>query len=164
MGFNSSKEKGKDQDDKHSLDDQIDIHPVSQSFDPPHLIEIEPAAHPVQFVVHVIGWYGIVTKEPEHALDVALTFEPPDRATFAALDLAYEAARRGGTAPAVYNAADEIAVEAFLQQRLGFLGIPEVLERTMDAIDATTPSCVDDVLAADREARGVAASMIAGSC
>lgn len=93
-----------------------------------------------------------------------LTFEEPDRKNFPALDIAYEAGRVGGSAPAVMNAADEIAVEAFLQGRLGFLGIPEMVSRTIESVEWRQPESVDDVVAVDREAREVAASLIASVC
>jgi 1-deoxy-D-xylulose-5-phosphate reductoisomerase len=93
-----------------------------------------------------------------------LTFEEPDRKTFPALDLAYEAGRRGGSAPAVINAADEMAVEAFLQGRLGFTGIGEVLERALDEVPWRELETVDQVLEVDREARELAAGLISGMC
>jgi 1-deoxy-D-xylulose-5-phosphate reductoisomerase len=91
-----------------------------------------------------------------------LTFEEPDRTTFPALDIAYGAGRAGGSAPAVMNAADEIAVEAFLEGRLGFLAISDVVERTIATMEWSEPTTVDDVVAVDQEARIVAASLIAG--
>jgi 1-deoxy-D-xylulose-5-phosphate reductoisomerase len=94
----------------------------------------------------------------------SLEFQPVDRATFRALDLAYEAGRRGGLAPCVFNAADEIAVQAFLDGRLGFLGIAELIERTLDATPADQPESVDHVLAVDAEARSTAAALVAGAC
>lgn len=93
-----------------------------------------------------------------------LTFEEPDRALFPALDLAYEAGRVGGSAPAVLNAADEVAVESFLQGRLGFLGISDVVGRTLEDVSWRPLREVDDVVEADREARGVARSYIASVC
>jgi 1-deoxy-D-xylulose-5-phosphate reductoisomerase len=93
-----------------------------------------------------------------------LTFEEPDREAFPAIDIAYEAGRSGGSAPAVMNAADEMAVEAFLQRRLGFLGIPDVVARTLETVDWRELSTVEDVVAVDREARAVASSLIAGVC
>lgn len=93
-----------------------------------------------------------------------LTFEAPDRDVFAAIDIAYEVGRAGGSAPAVMNAADEIAVEAFLQGRLGFLGIADVVARTIDAVEWRSVETVDDVVEADSEARSVAAGMVAGVC
>lgn len=93
-----------------------------------------------------------------------LTFEEPDRENFPALDIAFEAGRQGGSTPAVMNAADEIAVEAFLHGRLGFLGIPEMVSRTIDSVEWRRPETVDDVVQVDREAREVAASLIASVC
>lgn len=104
------------------------------------------------------------TESPFAFAGLSLTFEEPDLESFPALGLAYEAGRAGGTMPAVFNAADEIAVEAFLQGRLGFLGISEVIGRTMGSMAVAVPGSVDDVIAADREARGIAASLISGSC
>lgn len=95
---------------------------------------------------------------------VELTFEEPDRDTFGAIDIAYAAGREGGSAPAVMNAADEIAVEGFLQGRLGFLGITDVVRRTLDEVEWREVETVDDVLTADAEARSVAAGLIAGVC
>lgn len=107
---------------------------------------------------------GPLLVEPLRLPGTSLTFEAPDRATFRALDLAYEAGRRGGTAPAVFNAADEVAVSAFLAGRLGFLGIAEVIERTLAAVGDGDATTVEGVLAADREARETAASLLGGGC
>jgi len=93
-----------------------------------------------------------------------LSFEAPDREVFPAIDIAYEAGRAGGSAPAVMNAADEIAVEAFLQGRLGFLGISDVVGRVIEAVEWRELETVDDVVAVDAEARSVAAGTIAGVC
>ena len=75
-----------------------------------------------------------------------------------------EAGRRDGAAPAVFNAADEVAVEAFLQGRLGFTGISRVIEGTMEAIPNVELSELDDVIEVDRKARAAAAALIAGAC
>lgn len=93
-----------------------------------------------------------------------LSFFEPDRATFPALDLAYQVGRTGGSAPAVFNAADEIAVEAFLDGRLPFLGIVELIERTLSKIPTVELSSVPDVLAIDAEARAVASQLLSGAC
>jgi 1-deoxy-D-xylulose-5-phosphate reductoisomerase len=85
-----------------------------------------------------------------------LTFEPVDRATFRALDLAEAAGRRRGTWPAVLNAANEVAVAAFFDGRLPFLDIAGVVEAALDAwggADPGPPRDLDDVLAADAWAR-----------
>jgi 1-deoxy-D-xylulose-5-phosphate reductoisomerase len=103
-----------------------------------------------------------------------LTFEPADRETFRALDLAAEAGRRHGTHPAVLNAANEQAVAAFLDGRLGFLAIAEVVEAVLDAHAdevgsaaggdrAPSPPRLEDVLDADAWARRVADEHIAAA-
>jgi len=95
-----------------------------------------------------------------HLADRPLEFYTPDRNTFPALDLAFAAGRLGGSAPAVLNAADEIAVEAFLDGRIGFLGIVRIVERTLEAFPHREFETVADVLAADGEARLLALSMV----
>jgi 1-deoxy-D-xylulose-5-phosphate reductoisomerase len=89
-----------------------------------------------------------------------LDFESPDTETFQCLALAYEAGRAGGTAPAALSAANEIAVEAFLAGQIRWRGIAEVCKHALDRHDAGEPSTVDDVIAADSEARRVAAEHV----
>jgi 1-deoxy-D-xylulose-5-phosphate reductoisomerase len=84
------------------------------------------------------------------------TFEAPDRERFPCLDLAYRALAEGGSAPAALNAADEVAVEAFLERRIGFGRIPEVLRAVLDEIGGRRANCIDDILEADRAARRIA--------
>jgi 1-deoxy-D-xylulose-5-phosphate reductoisomerase len=97
---------------------------------------------------------------PIAALDLvqvgALTFEPVDLEAFPCLRLAREAAQVGGTAPCVLNAANEIAVHAFLAGRLSFLGIAEVIERTLDVLPGAPIRAFESLYEADREARRVA--------
>jgi 1-deoxy-D-xylulose-5-phosphate reductoisomerase len=102
--------------------------------------------------------------EPFELAGKTLTFHEPDRDAFPALDIVVEAGRRGGSSPAVVNAADEIAVAAFLTGRLGLLGIATVLEHTLEKVPSRPVHTVDDVLAADEEARETASAMIGGSC
>ncbi|MBA2636652.1 MAG: 1-deoxy-D-xylulose-5-phosphate reductoisomerase, partial [Solirubrobacterales bacterium] len=94
---------------------------------------------------------------PVPRLDLAalgsLTFEAPDTESFPCLRLAREAAVEGGTTPCVLNAANEIAVEAFLGGRLSFLGIPEVIERALHELPHTPVRHFSDLFQADREAR-----------
>jgi 1-deoxy-D-xylulose-5-phosphate reductoisomerase len=82
-----------------------------------------------------------------------LDFEAPDLGTFACLGLALEAGRAGGTAPCVLNAADEVAVAAFLQGRIGFTAIPAVIERVLAAMPPVQPTHFEDLFAVDAEAR-----------
>jgi 1-deoxy-D-xylulose-5-phosphate reductoisomerase len=86
----------------------------------------------------------------------SLTFEPVDLDAFPCLRLAREAARAGGTAPCVLNAANEIAVHAFLAGRLPFLAIAEVIERTLNALPGVPVRSFESLYEADREARDVA--------
>ncbi len=85
-----------------------------------------------------------------------LTFEPPDLGTFRCLELAFSAARRGGTAPAALSAANEVAVEAFLDGRLRWPRIAEGVEEVLDEVPAGRAGTLDDVLEADRAAREAA--------
>ncbi|HEY5142441.1 MAG TPA: 1-deoxy-D-xylulose-5-phosphate reductoisomerase [Solirubrobacteraceae bacterium] len=101
---------------------------------------------------------------PVPALDLAqvgaLTFEPVDIETFACLRLARAAAVAGGTAPCVLNAANEVAVHAFLAGRLPFLGIAEVIEATLERVPAVTVRAFDTLYEADRLARECAAEQL----
>ncbi|MCA1830077.1 MAG: 1-deoxy-D-xylulose-5-phosphate reductoisomerase, partial [Actinobacteria bacterium] len=86
----------------------------------------------------------------------SLDFEPVDHETFPAIGLAYEAARRGSTNPCVLNAANEEAVQAFLDGRIGYLDIMTIVERALDAHEAAGALTLDAVLEAERWARAVA--------
>jgi len=92
-----------------------------------------------------------------------LEFEQPDRATFRCLDLAYSAGRAGDLAPAWLNAANEVAVAAFLDGRVTWSAIGEVVQSSLDRYDAgpAAERTVDDVLAADAAARRVAVGVVA---
>jgi len=91
-----------------------------------------------------------------------LTFEAPDAGTFACLRLAREAGEAGGTAPCVLNAADEVAVRAFLDERIPFTGIPEVVERTLEAMPAEPVRHFEDLFECDDAAREHAGGLIEG--
>ena len=105
---------------------------------------------------YALGWPDRVAT-PFGALDwsgtLSLTFEPPDRTVFRCIDLAYEAGRRGGSAPAWLSAANEVAVEAFLGNGLPWGGIADVVAETMAGWVDDQVDEVDAVLAADAEAR-----------
>jgi 1-deoxy-D-xylulose-5-phosphate reductoisomerase len=91
-----------------------------------------------------------------------LDFERPDLATFRCLPLAYEAGRRGGTAPAWLNAANEVAVAAFLDEKIAWSAIPDVLDAVLSRHDGSVPEDVDAVIAADARARALAGELIEG--
>jgi 1-deoxy-D-xylulose-5-phosphate reductoisomerase len=89
-----------------------------------------------------------------------LDFEQPDLARFPCLRLAFEAAAKGGTHCIALNAADEIAVAAFLERRIPFTGIPRTIERVLAATPEAHPTTIAEVLAADREARERARALL----
>jgi 1-deoxy-D-xylulose-5-phosphate reductoisomerase len=89
-----------------------------------------------------------------------LAFEPPDHARFPSLGLARAAARAGGTAPAVLNAANEVAVQAFLDRRLNFTGIAAVIDKVLQHLDSSPVKALGDVLDADAAARRLATALI----
>ena len=97
---------------------------------------------------------------PDFAAIGTLSFQPPDYDKFPCLKLAFEACRTGGTLPAVMNAANEVAVEAFLSGRLSFMGIAHTIEKTMDRHQNTTEPSLEEILAADHWARQEAENQI----
>ena len=115
-------------------------------------------------IAHTLAWPGRMAS-PSARLDLAqigsLTFEAPDPERFPALRLAREALRAGGSAPAVLNAANEVAVQSFLTENIGFLDITAVVERTLERLPAAPIYALDDVVEADTEARAVASECVA---
>jgi 1-deoxy-D-xylulose-5-phosphate reductoisomerase len=101
---------------------------------------------------------------PVTPLDLAqvgeLTFEPVDLDAFPCLRIAEQAARRGGTAPCILNAANEVAVHAFLEGRLRFLEISEVIEQTLEDLDSEPIRSFESLYEADRQARGLAGDAV----
>ena len=87
----------------------------------------------------------------------SLTFEQPDTKTFRNLALAFDALRAGGNAPAILNAANEVAVARFLKDDIEFLDLPRVVEHALDHVTHQTKPTLDDLIAADADARRVAA-------
>ena len=89
-----------------------------------------------------------------------LDFEQPDFQRFPCLRLAYEAAERGGVHCIALNAADEVAVEAFLERRIPFMGIPRTIEKVLASTPEAHPATIAEVLAADRQARQMACGLL----
>jgi 1-deoxy-D-xylulose-5-phosphate reductoisomerase len=110
-------------------------------------------------IANVLAWPGRIEAGVDR-LQLAqmndLSFREPDLARFPCLALAFEAMRRGDSAPAVLNAANEVAVEQFLEGRIGFPRIPEVVRTALDRVAIRPLSDLDEVMAADREARETA--------
>jgi 1-deoxy-D-xylulose-5-phosphate reductoisomerase len=93
-----------------------------------------------------------------------LHFEPPDLERFPCLRLAYEAAEKGGAHPIALNAADEIAVQAFLERVIPFTGIPATIEQVLETTRETHPATIKEVLALDSQARELAREVLALRC
>jgi 1-deoxy-D-xylulose-5-phosphate reductoisomerase len=139
----------------------IVVHPQSLVHSLIQLIDGSTLAHlgypdmrvPISYALHFPERAPVDVPRLDLAAVGALTFEEPDPHTFACLRLALEAGRTGGTAPTVLNAADEVAVAAFLAGEIPFTGIAAVIERTLDAMPGQPVSHFDDLFAADAEAR-----------
>ena len=86
---------------------------------------------------------------------LTLEFQPPDQDRFPCLRLAFDALRLGHTAPAIFNAANEIAVSAFVEKRIGFLDIPRVIEFTLENLPILKPANIETIIETDREARRI---------
>jgi 1-deoxy-D-xylulose-5-phosphate reductoisomerase len=110
----------------------------------------------ISYALHGAASVGLPVAPLDLVQVGALTFEAVDLQAFPCLRLARDAAREGGTAPCVLNAANEIAVHAFLAERLPFLGIPEVIERTLETLGTVPVRSFESLYEADREARVVA--------
>jgi 1-deoxy-D-xylulose-5-phosphate reductoisomerase len=115
---------------------------------------------PISYALH----YPERVEVPIEPLDLGalgrLTFERPDTSTFSCLELAREAGEEGGTAPCLLNAANEVAVHAFLGRRLAFLDIPRVIEGTLEAVGTQPVRSFDDLYEADTEARELAGNLV----
>ena len=116
-------------------------------------------------IAHTLGWPERIAA-PTPRLDLAaigrLTFERPDHERFPALRLAGQALRQAGSAPTVLNAANEIAVDAFLAGRIGFLEVAAVVAAVLEACACQAVASLDDVLEVDAEARRRAGELVAG--
>src|SRR3954462_11295952 len=153
--------------------EQIDVivHPQSIVQALVHLNDGASLAHPDYPDMRVPISYALHHPErvdvPVAPLDLAaigaLTFEPVDDEAFACLRLARDAARAGGTAPCVLNAANEVAVHAFLNQRLDFLGIPAVIKETLERLPPQPVRAFESLYEADREARALADALVASA-
>lgn len=117
-------------------------------------------------IAHALAWPERIDSGVQ-SLDLAqagmLQFEPPDSVRFPCLALAREAAAQGGLAPAVLNAANEMAVAAFLEGRLNFTGIAKVIAAVMDQLPAGAATDLPSVLSIDQQARALALREIAGA-
>jgi 1-deoxy-D-xylulose-5-phosphate reductoisomerase len=113
---------------------------------------------PISYALHYPERMPVDVPKLDLAAVGSLTFEEPDPETFACLRLALEAGAAGGTAPTVLNAADEVAVAAFLEGRIPFTGIAAVIERTLEELPSRPVTHFEDLFATDAEARERAAA------
>jgi 1-deoxy-D-xylulose-5-phosphate reductoisomerase len=111
---------------------------------------------PISYALTYPDRTAVELPQLDFASGLVLEFEPVDEESFPMLGLARLAGERGGSYPCAFNAANEVAVAAFLDGRLPFLGIPEVAERTLDAADGSPAADVESLHEADREARRLA--------
>jgi 1-deoxy-D-xylulose-5-phosphate reductoisomerase len=115
---------------------------------------------PISYALHLPERVDVPVAPLDLAAVGALTFEPVDEETFACLRLAREAAVTGGTAPCVLNAANEVAVHAFLAGRLRFLDIAAVIETALERLPAQPVRAFDSLYDADHEARALAGELV----
>jgi 1-deoxy-D-xylulose-5-phosphate reductoisomerase len=152
--------------------DRIDVvvHPQSIIHALVHMNDGASLAHmgypdmrvPISYALHYPERADVPVKPLDLPALQELTFEAPDEQTFPCLRLAREAAAAGGTAPCVLNAANEMAVQAFLDGEIGFTAIAEVIERALDAHEAGPVRHFSDLYRADAEARIGARDLIEG--
>jgi 1-deoxy-D-xylulose-5-phosphate reductoisomerase len=137
------------------------VHPQSLVHSLVHLNDGASLAHlgypdmrvPISYALHFPERADVDVPQLDLAAAGELTFERPDTETFACLRLAREAGEAGGTAPCVLNAADEVAVAAFLEERIPFTGIAEVIEHVLEEMPARPVTHFEDLFATDAEAR-----------
>ncbi|MCK5241313.1 1-deoxy-D-xylulose-5-phosphate reductoisomerase [bacterium] len=137
----------------HSLVEYVDGSCLAQMSNPDMRLPIQTALTEPERIRHII-----------HPLDfqagMNLTFQPPDSKRFPCLALAYQAGKAGGAAPAVMNAANEIAVQAFLDQKLDFLGIPRTIAKVIKQYQGSKKVGLNEIMRADRWARKTAEEAI----
>jgi 1-deoxy-D-xylulose-5-phosphate reductoisomerase len=144
------------------------VHPQSIVHALVHLNDGASLAHlgypdmrvPISYALHLPERADTAVPMLDLASDGELTFEAPDLDTFACLRLAREAGAVGGTAPCVLNAADEVAVAAFLGGRIGFTEIPEVIDRCLDAVPVSPMRHFEQLFETDEAARRHAEGLV----
>jgi 1-deoxy-D-xylulose-5-phosphate reductoisomerase len=146
------------------------VHPQSIVHSLVHLNDGASLAHlgypdmkvPISYALHLPERADVDVPTLDLAEVGELSFEPPDPETFPCLRLAREAGEVGGTAPCVLNASDEVAVGAFLEGRIPFTGIPEVIDRCLDEVPTGRPADFRELFATDERAREHARGLVEG--
>jgi 1-deoxy-D-xylulose-5-phosphate reductoisomerase len=133
------------------------IHSMMQFVDGSILAQMSPPN--MSFAIQNCLLYPERKKGIDPTLDFhnpfALDFQAPDHKRFPCLQLAFDALHTARTAPAIYNAANEVAVGAFIENRISYLDIPRVIEFTLSRMNILQPSSIEDVIQADKEAREI---------
>jgi 1-deoxy-D-xylulose-5-phosphate reductoisomerase len=137
----------------HSMVEYVDGSTIAQLSEPDMRL---PIGYALAYPDRATTSFGRLDWTQSRRLD----FEPPDLDAFACLRIAYEAGRIGGTAPAWLNAANEVAVAAFLEGRIGWLQIAEVIESTLALHDGAPAADLSSVIDADGRARAAATLVI----
>lgn len=117
---------------------------------------------PIQYALTYPHRYEGSMKALDFTSGLKLDFESPDHDRFPSINMAKEVFKKGGTAPAVFNAANEVAVEAFLNEKLSFCAIWEVIQKTVDEHEYISKPTLDQIISADADARRIANAVIAG--
>ncbi len=138
------------------------IHSMVEFVDGSVIAQLSPPdmRTPIQYALTYPQRLGGVTKKLDIGNPFTLNFERPDLDRFPSLRLAYDVARKGGTAGAVLNAANEAAVEAFVAGRIRFAEIPRLVESTIGTHRLRSEPTLEDLMEADRWARQAVASMV----
>lgn len=138
------------------------VHSMVEFVDGSTIAQLSPPS--MTFAIQNAFFHPARRPGPDAALDftkpLQLDFEPPDEDRFPCLRLARQAMHAGGVAPAIFNAANEIAVEQFLENRVPFLAIPEIVGQTLGTVANFEPRRIEEALAADAEARRIALEII----
>lgn len=137
----------------HSMVEFVDGSTIAQLSDPDMRL---PIGYALAWPERLARPFGRLDWEQVSRLE----FELPDRATFGALDLAYQAGRAGGSAPAWLSAANEVAVEGFLDEKIRWNQIPDVCAGVLERHDGAMVTTIDDVIEADRLARQHAVGIV----
>jgi 1-deoxy-D-xylulose-5-phosphate reductoisomerase len=138
------------------------IHSMVEFIDGSVIAQLSPPdmRTPIQYTLTYPQRTEGISRRMDWSSQLSLNFQQPDRKRFAALDIAYEVAERGGSLGAVMNAANEVAVEAFMSGKIRFGRIPAVVRNTIDRHKVQTHPSLDDLFAADRWARQQAESYL----
>jgi 1-deoxy-D-xylulose-5-phosphate reductoisomerase len=138
----------------HSMVEMIDGSVIGQ-------MGVPDMRGPIQYALGYPERFEGPVAAPDLSAAMRLDFEPVDPLRFPSLGLAYRALQAGGTAPAALNAANEVAVQAFLDRRTGFLGIPRLVEEVLERHRPRPAGSIDEILEADRWARSAAEEILA---